>query len=541
MLQVCVLEELAGLQASLLKETDDCFGSACITLGVSLDRGDPVLLLFSLTGENGTFSETREMNTTREIFQICHPIQGSVQVKIKAWNAFSYLEVDVFGSCDENSVMKLNSPDEQLLSLHKKMKKKHARVVRSAWQITATPSNSVNRKDATITLSISDSSITDDVQSYDWKCGKDCKCAGKSEQSTHTIPGNCLPDPLSFHSYELKLKWKQKLKKEIQETASICITLTPTLDESDQVSFSCIENCDPVTHSKDTKVKMVCSSCSDYAWFLEETDYKQWTEDTKDCYKAANLIPLHAKKQNTAEYVIDKSYIRDASKAKKNVTVVFTYSVNDKLLYKKYIIRIKPDDSDPSSDPTIETTRSPAATSAAKPAGTSAAKPTVTLASHSSTTSRATTRISEGLSCIISPSAGTVLDAFSITCTSVQPCSNCQYCFKTEEKHLLCSRNREVRVLFLPLGDSSSEYNLPIKATAKDGRFEVSTTLTAQVLDASPDSSSVDNLDSAVTNAVDKIRKEGLLSGDTIGEMFNSVAKKLNSQTDESKKENRQE
>lgn len=76
MFQVCVLEELAGLRASLLKETDDCSGSAGITLEVSLDRGEPVLLLISLTGENGTFSETREMSTRRDIFQISHPIQG---------------------------------------------------------------------------------------------------------------------------------------------------------------------------------------------------------------------------------------------------------------------------------------------------------------------------------------------------------------------------------------------------------------------------------------------------------------------------------
>lgn len=76
MLQVCVLEKLAGLQAKLLKETNECYGSTCITLGVSLDHGEPVLLLFSLNGKNRTFSETREMKTKKEIFQISHPIQG---------------------------------------------------------------------------------------------------------------------------------------------------------------------------------------------------------------------------------------------------------------------------------------------------------------------------------------------------------------------------------------------------------------------------------------------------------------------------------
>ncbi|KAM4731296.1 polycystin-1-like protein 2 [Anableps anableps] len=287
-LQVCVLEELAGLQASLLKETDDCFGSACITLEVSLDRGQPVLLLISLTGDNGTFSDTREMNTSRDIFQISHQIQ-----------------------------------------------------------------------------------------------------------------------------------------------------------------------------------------------------------------------------------------------------------VNDKLLYKKYIMRIAPstDDPEPSSDPETQANTTEAQTSV----GAISTSRNTSAATHTTTVALATTRISESLSCVISPSTGTILDAFSITCTSAQPCSNCQYCFKTEEKHLLCSRNREVRILYLPLGDTSSENNLLITATAKNGSFEVSTTLTAQVLDATADSSSVGDLDTAVENAVAKLKSEGLLSGDTIGEIFNSVAGKLNTKTDESEKEDRQE
>lgn len=73
---MCVLEKVAGLQASVLTERDDCLDSADITVGVSLERGAPVLLLFSLAGDNSSFSETREMNSKKEIFHIGHPIQG---------------------------------------------------------------------------------------------------------------------------------------------------------------------------------------------------------------------------------------------------------------------------------------------------------------------------------------------------------------------------------------------------------------------------------------------------------------------------------
>lgn len=42
-------------------------------------------------------------------------------MKIKAWNAFSCLEVEVFDCCDDNIIKKLNSPDEHLLSINRKM------------------------------------------------------------------------------------------------------------------------------------------------------------------------------------------------------------------------------------------------------------------------------------------------------------------------------------------------------------------------------------------------------------------------------------
>ncbi|XP_027877842.1 polycystic kidney disease protein 1-like 2 [Xiphophorus couchianus] len=190
----------------------------------------------------------------------------------------------------------------------------------------------------------------------------------------------------------------------------------------------------------------------------------------------------------------------------------------------------------------FNTTHSAATPSAATSSAVTATTPTTTVAltSHRASTSRPTTEISKSLSCIISPSTGTILDPYSITCTSAQLCLNCQYCFKTEEKHLLCSKNGVVRILYLPVGDSRAENKLLITATAKNRSYEVSTTLTTQVLDATTNSSSVDGLSSAVLNAVDKLESEGLLSAASIGELFNLVAEKLNSKTDESKKKNRQ-
>lgn len=74
---MCVLEKAAGLQASTLTAGTGCVDSADITLGVILDKGAPVLLLFSLMGDNNSsLYETRKMNTRKEVFYIEHQMEG---------------------------------------------------------------------------------------------------------------------------------------------------------------------------------------------------------------------------------------------------------------------------------------------------------------------------------------------------------------------------------------------------------------------------------------------------------------------------------
>ncbi|CAG5865975.1 unnamed protein product [Menidia menidia] len=72
-LQVCIVEEISGLRAAVVRES-------CVrphgALGVSLTRGAPVQLFFSLTGDHGSFSETKRMNSKRRVFHIRHPIRA---------------------------------------------------------------------------------------------------------------------------------------------------------------------------------------------------------------------------------------------------------------------------------------------------------------------------------------------------------------------------------------------------------------------------------------------------------------------------------
>ena len=175
----------------------------------------------------------------------------------------------------------------------------------------------------------------------------------------------------------------------------------------------------------------------------------------------------------------------------------------------------------PNTGTTITATPNTGTTIGATPNSVTTGTATENSATSITTTVAATTgppvssSSSEILSCSISPSTGTVLDAFTITCETEIPCSNCQYCFMADGKffkglassfnkrlirlfsnnvcflieliivfagkNLRCSNNNVVASIFLPLGDSGSNYNLNIAATVKKDSFVASTTITAQV------------------------------------------------------------
>ncbi|CAM9305445.1 unnamed protein product [Lampetra planeri] len=77
-LQLCLLEPVDGLQASVAADDRECPDSHELVIGVSLERGAPAQLLFSLTGANDTLSDTREMvNGSQQLFTFSSPIEGS--------------------------------------------------------------------------------------------------------------------------------------------------------------------------------------------------------------------------------------------------------------------------------------------------------------------------------------------------------------------------------------------------------------------------------------------------------------------------------
>ncbi|XP_027146940.1 polycystic kidney disease protein 1-like 2 [Larimichthys crocea] len=421
-LQMCVLEKVAGLQASVLTARDDCLDSPDITVGVSVKGGAPVLLLFTFAGENISFSETRKMKTRKEIFHIGHQIQGSVQVKLRAWNIFSSLEVDVdmFGSCGKDSALK--------------QRKKHVRAVRSSLKITATPSASLNDKNEVIVLTINQD-YKDPKKRYQWSCMNPCKCSGNVDGLTHTIIKSCLPDPFEFNRYHFSVISKNGNSAEKSE--SVCITVTPQT-KIPHISLICVEGCHPIKQNTDAKIRMNCTGntqCPNVRWYIEDPDDEtSWPDETKQCYKDANQRPLVRRMDGGTEYTVSHSVLTKAKTKRQDVTVVLLSG-----------------------------------------------------------------------------------------------------------KHLRCSKDNVLESVFLPLGDSSSNHRLIIKATAKDKSFVAHTTITVQVLDYTDNSnSSVDGLKIVVEAAVARMNKLGILSGETLGQMFHSVGNQLNGQSDKKTKQKRQ-
>lgn len=77
-LELCLLEPVEGLQASVMSEEGKCPDSTDIIIGVFLERGAPVQLLFNLTGARETLSETRDMlNGSLQAYTFSSPFEGT--------------------------------------------------------------------------------------------------------------------------------------------------------------------------------------------------------------------------------------------------------------------------------------------------------------------------------------------------------------------------------------------------------------------------------------------------------------------------------
>lgn len=77
-LELCLLQPVEGLQASVIAQEDVCPDSSDLIVGVSVERGAPVELLFTLTGAEDTLSESRGLlGDSSQMYTFSSPLEGT--------------------------------------------------------------------------------------------------------------------------------------------------------------------------------------------------------------------------------------------------------------------------------------------------------------------------------------------------------------------------------------------------------------------------------------------------------------------------------
>ncbi|XP_053175168.1 polycystic kidney disease protein 1-like 2 [Scomber japonicus] len=495
-LELCLQEPVEGLEASLQAEDGECPDSADLIIHVSLEQGAPVQLLFTLTGASDTLSETRNMlNDSLQFYTFASPIEGLMKVKVRAMNAFSASDADVdiehiLQACqnfsDFSSEERGNATDDMSDDDSYDLK------------INATPETLVDyNQSVTLTVNGSDS-LPSEGLTFKWQCKKNCKCREHATNKTHIINKDCLPNPFEIINYKVTMRKTSWFRRPVDlASASKCITVAPK--EFTDITISC-DNCTSINVNSHVKLRLSCvTTCPEIVWYIE--DPAPLTGSFKNCYSRAGRRPPIEKQNGSTEFIVPSRFLKVSRDTLQNISVI-AYG-NKEPGFAKYTLPI------PGPEPTEPV-------------------PTETSLDHSNA------------SCSIFPLSGTVLDAFDITCKASPFCSTgCLYCFKTDTgKHLRCSNANEVKSVFLPLGDKNNNYSLSVVVTVKNEYKKATTTVTIQV-QKSDSSISVEILQSAVKDTVTQLEKQGLLSGEALGQIFTSVSDMLNTETGEGQKDAR--
>ncbi|KAK2920185.1 polycystin-1-like protein 2 isoform X2 [Channa argus] len=478
-LRLCLLDPVEGLQASLISKHGECPESTDLIIGISLKKGAPVQLLFNLTGMKDSLSESRDMiNGSSQTYTFSSPLEALLKVNVRAMNAFSASDVDVdleniLEACQNYSDL---SPDDHGNTTG---------VNSTDLEIIATPDTWVEYNQTVTLRATGAESLPSKGLTFEWKCKGNCKCRNVTQEETHVVDTDCLPNPFEFVEYTLTVRKKTWFRKSVDlASVSKCITVTPK--EFTNITMSC-DNCASINVNDPVKLKLKCvTSCPDVVWYIE--DPKPLMGNLEQCYSRADWKPPIEKQDGNTEYVVLGRYLNVSRDVLKNIRVI-AYGKKEPG-FVKYTIPIP---------------------------GPESTQPVPT--------------VSHPISCSISPPSGTVFDAFKITCKQSLFCSaGCFYCFKTDTgKYLRCSNANEVHSVFLPLGDKIHNYRLSVVVTVKNENDTATTIVTTQVR-KSNSSTSVVNLQSVVDNTLNQLKQQGLLSGEALGQIFTSVSDMLNAE-----------
>ncbi|XP_034417690.1 polycystic kidney disease protein 1-like 2 [Cyclopterus lumpus] len=623
-LQMCVLEKIGGLQASVLTDGGDYLRSPGLTVGVSLERGAPVLLLFSLTGDNSSHHETREMNTSKDVFRIANPIQVGVVPLYKKFtidaskpkkekensdtsNSKSPGTSDTTttptskssGTSDTTGNSKSPGTSDTTRNSKSPGTSDTTRNSKSPGTSDTTPtSKSPGTSDTTPTSKSPGTSDTtrnskspgtsDTTRNSKSPGTSDTTRNSKSPGTSDTTPTSKSPgtSDTTRNSKSPGTSDTTRNSKSPGTSDTTPTSKSPGTSDTTPTSKS-PGTSDTTRNSKspgtsDTTRNSKSPGTSD----TTPTSKSPGTSDTTPTSKSPGTSDTtrNSKSPGTSDTTRNSKSpgTSDTTPTSKSPGTSDTTTTPTSKSPGTSDTTTTPTSKSPGTSDTTPTSKSPGTsdttttptskspgtsdttttptskspgtsdtTPTSKSPGSSDTTPTSKSPGTSDTTPTAKTSAASppstrnnvgGLECSISPRSGTTIDIFTLTCKTEPPCTNCQYCFKTDEGgRLRCSNNDEVKSVFLPLGDGSSNYDLIITATAQNGSFVSSATITATVLDFTATSdSSVKDVKASVENTVAQLKKQSLLSAETVGQLVSSVSDKLNAQSEESSRAARQ-
>ncbi|MCI4383146.1 hypothetical protein PGIGA_G00023010 [Pangasianodon gigas] len=512
-LELCLMEPVEGLQASVAPEQDLCSDSA-LYVNVSLDHGAPVEVLFLVSGDNDSFSETHQMlNGSLQMFRISSKIEGPMRVKVRAWNLFSSVEADAGDTL-----------------LHCQTEDHMGDLTGNNLTITANPESPLIGT-GSIMLGVNGLNRHAKLYTFAWNCSGTCPCNVSTQTKGHEIRAACLPPPYSFSVYSVTVTKTTGQPEE--QTASKCISVSPGNDLNPVITCS---NCNPVNVSANVTLQLQCEGCQQIVWYFEDTN--SVPDDLSSCYSEKGQKALIKQKEGVSSFVIESATLVNAQQ---NINVV-AYGVRDGLSGStEFTIPIFGALSTlfPTLLPDSQTTNGlPASQPQTQASSTESIITTSNIPFSSPNTTTNTLReVSPPLSCNINPTVGDILSPFNITCT-VAPlfckAGPCTYCFRTSTgDYLYCGHNQTVESLFLPVGSDATNYSLVVAITVENVEGQkINMTLSVQVNDTSI-GPTVEDLQSFVSKQVDQLLQLGKVTGATLAQMFQSVSNRLNGDTTE--------
>ncbi|XP_010180489.1 PREDICTED: polycystic kidney disease protein 1-like 2, partial [Mesitornis unicolor] len=484
---VHLIEPVSGLQAAVASHALQLGES--LQINVSVSHGAPDKLKFEMTGSNETHSH-KEVSPHGEPRMYIVPVhsEGTFLVKVVAMNAFSNMTLDLgFITVLANSSRKEDSAKEEDSSktnTHKTNDRKRK------IKIYIKPSRHVDPF-TTVTLGWPDNNNN---SSFLWSCGA-CwpewnECVKQqiilTNQTEVQIPPSCLPPPKS--AVTVRVTVRNHSNEERQDEQCLYVTAKQEL----QLGIRCEANCKPVNASNEVVLSVSGQKDSQgiyYKWYLDNTFQNKSAPLPSACgLTGFRQNSLNFLQSNTSMLKMNSSFLQTQGEAFQiKVTAMTQHSYGEET----YLVSTVPPPETPS--------------------------------------------------CAMSPKQGSVLTAFTVSCSAPCLADSCQsscnrqltYCFYLKSNSLLqCGPDRELFPVYLPLGEEENNFILHMTVTVSNNFGDtVQTNASVKVGHADMIDGNL-TLQAIVYEKANTILKDGNNSM-SLFQLYKSVTSVLNQETPE--------